>query len=76
MLIRNTQSFTTTGNNFRIINGGDMTSSGLELELSANVMSKEDFSWNINANLSTVNTEITDLNGLDELPQIQYGTKW
>jgi len=73
MLIRNTQSFSTTGNNFRIINGGDMTSSGLELELNAAIMQQQDFTWSIGANLSTVKTEITDLNGLDELPQIQYG---
>jgi len=73
MLIRNTQSFTTTGNNFRIINGGDMKSSGVDLELSALAVEKRDFSWNLAANLSTVSTEITDLNGLDELPEIQYG---
>jgi len=73
MLIRNTQSYTTTGNNFRIINGGDMTSSGLEFELSAIPIQTEDFNWSMNFNLATVDTEITDLNGLDELPQIQYG---
>lgn len=56
-----------------IINGGDMKSSGLEFVLSAGIIQDEDFNWNINANLSTVKTEITDLNGLDELPQVQYG---
>lgn len=55
------------------LNAGDVRSSGLELELSASVFQKEDFSWNLNANLSTVDTEITDLNGLDELPQQIYG---
>ncbi len=73
MLIRLPQSFTATGNNFRVINGADMTSDGLELELSATPIQTEDFNWNFNFNLATVKTEITDLNGLDELPQIQYG---
>jgi len=73
MLFGISQSFTGTGQNSRIINGGDMTSSGLELELSAGLIQSNDFSWNINANLSTVDTEITSLKELDELPQVQYG---
>jgi len=56
-----------------IQNLGDVQSSGLELELSAAVIQKQDFSWNVSANLSTVNTEITDLGGLDELPREIYG---
>ena len=55
------------------LNAGDVRSSGLELELSANLVQKGDFIWNLGANLSTVDTEITDLNGLDELPQQIYG---
>jgi TonB-linked SusC/RagA family outer membrane protein len=54
-------------------NAGDVTSSGLEIELTANVIQKENFSFRVGANLSTVNTEITDLNGLDELPRQIYG---
>ena len=73
MLIRKTQSIVNTGYNSIIVNGGDMTSSGLEIELSANPIQTEDFNWNFNFNLSTVNTEITDLVDVDELPQIQYG---
>ncbi|MBC3844791.1 TonB-dependent receptor [Winogradskyella echinorum] len=73
MLFGISQSYTSTGQNSRIINGGDMTSSGLELELSAGLIQTEDFSWSVNANLSTVETEITSLNGLAELPQVQYG---
>ncbi len=56
-----------------VLNSGDVTSSGLEFEASALVAQGEDFSWNIGANLSTVDTEITDLGGLDELPQTIYG---
>ena len=55
------------------LNSGDVESSGLEFELSAGLIETQDFTWSINANLSTVDTEITDLGGLDELPQVQYG---
>ncbi|SHG20885.1 SusC/RagA family TonB-linked outer membrane protein [Flagellimonas flava] len=55
------------------LNSGDVRSSGLEFELTANLVQKEDFSWSLGANLSTVDTEITDLGGLDELPQTIYG---
>ncbi len=73
MLIRKTQSIVNTGYNSIIVNGGDMTSSGLEIELSATPIQTEDFNWNFNFNLATVDTEITDLVDVDELPQIQYG---
>ena len=55
------------------LNSGDVKSSGIEFELGALVMAKPDFTWTINGNLSTVNTEITDLGGLDELPRTIYG---
>ncbi len=55
------------------LNSGDVTSSGLELELGAALISQKDLTWSINGNLSTVNSEITDLGGLDELPQVIYG---
>ncbi len=45
------------------LNAGDVQSSGLELELGAVVLEKRNLTWSINANLSTVKTEITDLNG-------------
>lgn len=56
-----------------LLNTGDVESRGLELELNANIFSKPDFSWSVGANLSTVKTEIIDLNGLDELPPTVYG---
>lgn len=56
-----------------VLNSGDVRSSGLEFELSASLVQKQDFNWSIDANLSTVDTEITDLGGLDELPQVIYG---
>ncbi|KGL61789.1 SusC/RagA family TonB-linked outer membrane protein [Polaribacter sp. Hel1_85] len=57
------------GTSARKLNTGDVESSGWEFELSAGVIQKEDFNWNVSANLSTVNTEITSLGGLDELPR-------
>ena len=56
-----------------ILNSGDVRSSGLELEFGATVVNNSQFTWNLGANLSTVNNKITDLGGLDELPQVQYG---
>jgi len=56
-----------------VLNSGDVTSSGLELELEATVINNSNVRWNLSANLSSVNTEITDLGGLDELPRAQYG---
>jgi len=61
------------GNPSSILNVGDVTSSGLEFEFGALLASNSNFSWNMNANLSTVNTEITYLGGLDELPQQIFG---
>ncbi|WP_158979258.1 TonB-dependent receptor [Cellulophaga sp. L1A9] len=55
------------------LNRGNVTSSGLEFELNAKIISNEDFSWNVSANLSTVETEITSLGTLDELPRQIYG---
>ena len=62
------------GNPSSILNVGDITSSGLEFELTGVLVNSNDFNWNMNANLSTVNTEISYLGGLDELPQQIYGT--
>jgi len=73
MLIGQTVPYPAVGQSSIIVNNGDMTSSGLEFEISAGLVQNQEFSWNISANLSTVNTEITDLAGVDELPQIQYG---
>ncbi len=60
------------------LNSGDVESSGMEFEVSAAVINKGDFRWNIGANLSTVNTKITDLPGdpddeMRELASVVYG---
>ena len=56
-----------------VLNRGDVESSGFELDVNATVIQNENFSWNLGANLSTVNTEITSLGDLDELPRTVYG---
>ncbi len=56
-----------------VLNRGDVKSSGLELTLDASVIQKEDLRWSLSANLSTVDTEITSLGALDELPRTVYG---
>ncbi|MEN0046578.1 MAG: SusC/RagA family TonB-linked outer membrane protein, partial [Bacteroidota bacterium] len=55
------------------LNSGDVKSSGVELELGAAIINSGSIRWNVSANLSTVNTEITDLGGLDELAPTIYG---
>ena len=56
-----------------VLNSGDVRSSGMEFELNVNAVSNDDFSWSFSGNLSTVETEITDLGGLTELPQVIFG---
>jgi len=56
-----------------VLNSGDVKSSGIELELGAAIINNSNLRWNVSANLSTVNTEITDLGSLDELPRALYG---
>jgi TonB-linked SusC/RagA family outer membrane protein len=61
------------GNDSSILNVGDVESSGIEFEFSGRLVSNDDFTWNMSANLSTVNTEITDLGSITELPQQIFG---
>lgn len=56
------------------VNSGDVRSSGLEFDLNARLINNDDFSWSMGANLSTVNTEITDLGPLSQLPDVAFGT--
>ncbi len=55
------------------LNSGDVRSSGVELELGAAIVNNSNLKWNVSANLSTVNSEITDLGGLTELAPTIYG---
>ena len=56
-----------------VLNRGDVTSSGLEFEVGAAIINNANFRWDVNANLSTVNTEITSLGDLEALPEAVYG---
>ena len=56
-----------------VLNRGDVESTGFELELGAVLKETGDLTWNVSANLSTVNTEITSLGDLDALPNVVYG---
>ena len=55
------------------LNSGDVSSSGIELELGAALINKPGLKWTVSANASTVDTKITDLGGLEELPRTIYG---
>jgi len=55
------------------LNSGDVTSSGIELEVGAAVINTGAVRWDIGANFSSVNTEITELGGLTELAPTIYG---
>lgn len=50
-----------TGQPSKPLNAGTMINSGLEAELSWNIIDKEHFKLNFNANASTINNEITKL---------------
>ncbi|WP_304231775.1 TonB-dependent receptor [Jiulongibacter sediminis] len=56
-----------------VLNRGDIKSSGVEVELGANLISKADFKWKASGNISSVNTEITSLGDLQSLPYVVYG---
>jgi TonB-linked SusC/RagA family outer membrane protein len=49
----------------RNVNLGDIRNRGVELTLNAGVINKKDFSWNINANFTTVDNKILYLPGGD-----------
>jgi len=62
-----------TGTTSVALNSGDVESSGFELELGANIINNRDMRWSVAGNFSTVDNEIVSLNGLDQLPNVQYG---
>ncbi len=55
------------------LNSGNVETSGLEFELDGTVINNRNFRWNLGGNLSTINSKITDLGGLDELAPTIYG---
>lgn len=51
----------TTGFSQQFINAGEMTNKGLEFSLGYDIFRTQDFTWHIQANLATVENEITKL---------------
>jgi TonB-linked SusC/RagA family outer membrane protein len=52
--------------NFLNTNVGNMRNDGIEVSLSYNVMEKQDFNWNVGANFTSINSEITKLTLTDD----------
>lgn len=70
------QSYVNNGFGTRWDNVGEMVNRGVEISLNADIIRTRDFTWNINANASYNNNEITELyNGLDEYEISNTSTK-
>ncbi len=77
MLMEVPVSMTDGGFGFRWDNVGTMVNRGVELNLNADVLRTENFTWNVNALVSYNKNEITKLyNGLDEYEISSSGTKF
>lgn len=55
-----------TGFNYTIYNGGELENKGFELELTANLINKENFDWSITTTYAQNKNELTDLYAKDE----------
>ena len=55
----------TSGFDFVLQNLGSMENSGIEVDISANIIERDNFSWYMSFNFSTNNSKITDLGGED-----------
>lgn len=51
------------GGYYQYINAGDVTQKGLEMELSVDVLKKQDFTWNLHANISFQKAKLDKLIG-------------
>lgn len=64
------------GYGYRWDNVGAMVNRGVELNLSADLISTQDFNWNVNANVGYNNNRITELyNGVNEYENANTSTK-
>ncbi|MFD0931571.1 SusC/RagA family TonB-linked outer membrane protein [Psychroflexus salinarum] len=61
------------GSSAPTINAGTVTNSGFEAALGYSKDISEDFSFNINYNVSTINNEVTQINGADVIRGGQFG---
>ena len=58
---------TSTGYGSKLVNIGGMTNQGFEAALTSYNVSTDDFTWNTDANVSTLKNEVTDLGGIDQI---------
>ena len=56
----------------RIVNGGDIENRGLELVLGASIIQGSDFSWNLDVNFATNQSEVIALAGTDSFTLSQF----
>ncbi|TMU50432.1 TonB-dependent receptor [Flagellimonas algicola] len=61
--VHGTTGFTTFSENI-----GKLTSNGFELAITASIINKEDFSWNVDFNIATANNELKSLIGDEAIP--------
>lgn len=59
----------------RTINAGKFLNRGFEVTMDATILKAKDFSWNIYGNITTIDNEIQDINGLDFLPDTNGDTR-
>src|SRR5699024_10124948 len=76
-MVINSQTAPSLGipDNFIKINAGDMENTGLELNLSATIVDKGDFTWNTDLNATFSKNKVTNLpNGEDIIPSYSSNT--
>ncbi|WP_188112035.1 TonB-dependent receptor [Aquimarina sp. RZ0] len=56
-----------SGGGTLLTNIGEVKNNGLDISVEGTLVSNKDFTWNLNANLSTVKNEIVDLGGQDQI---------
>ena len=61
-----------TGGGSILRNVGEVQNTGVELVVSAVVIEQDDFTWNSNLNVSTVNNEVLNLGGLEQITIAPY----
>ncbi|OBQ56679.1 TonB-dependent receptor [Tamlana sp. s12] len=70
-LLLNVEIGPSTGFSNYYANQGNITNKGVEFSISADIISKEDFTWNVYGNFAVNRNEITEL----DLPPAQFGTE-
>ena len=61
------------GYDYRMENSGKMTNKGLEISVFANIKPEGEIRWDIQANISTVTNEVTDIKGSKIITEVEGG---